>query len=43
MTAKGNDLVTINDAAGIMTAKRNDGHVQWPNDHERQGTLPRML
>ena len=32
MTAKRTDPMTINDAAGIMTAKRNDGHVQWLND-----------
>ena len=42
MSAQGNDLVTINDAAGIMTPKRNGGHVKWPNDHERQVVLPRM-
>ena len=24
--------MTINDAAGILTAKRSDGHLQWPND-----------
>ena len=26
------DLMTINDAAGILTANRSDGHLQWPND-----------
>ena len=28
MTAKRNDSVTINDAEGIMTAKRNDGEAK---------------
>jgi len=27
-----NDLITISDVEGIVTAKRSDGHLQWPND-----------
>ena len=30
MTAKRIDLITINDAEGIITAKRDDGHVGVP-------------
>ena len=34
MTGKHHDLMKINDAEGIMTAQRSDGHFQWPTDHE---------
>ena len=27
--------MTINDAEGVMTAQRYDGHLQWPSDYER--------
>jgi len=32
--ARSIDLMTINDAEGIVTAKRYDGHVKWPSDYE---------
>jgi hypothetical protein len=34
MAGKHHDLMTINDAEGIMTAQRSDGHFRWPTDHE---------
>ena len=36
MTGKHHDLMTINDAEGIMTAQRSDGHDKWPSDYELQ-------
>jgi hypothetical protein len=35
MTALLYDIMTINDAEGVMTAQRYDGHLQWPSDYER--------
>jgi hypothetical protein len=36
MTALLYYIMTINDAEGIVTAERYDGHVKWPSDYERQ-------
>ena len=32
--------MTINDAEGILTAQRSDGHVQWPNDQLISAQVP---